>query len=86
MIILCTFFADHSPIQSHLPLCGHSNFLYSLTDVIIIKSRRMRWGASSAHGEVRNAYEMLVGQAKGKRLLEDLDIDGIIILKQNFGR
>jgi hypothetical protein len=29
---------------------------------------------------------MLVGQAKGKRLLEDLDIDGIIILKQNFGR
>jgi hypothetical protein len=46
----------------------------------------MRWGASSAHGEVRNAYEMLVGQAKGKRLLEDLDIDGIIILKQNFGR
>jgi hypothetical protein len=32
-------------------------------------------------GEMRNTYEMLVWEPEGKRLLEDLGLDGGIILK-----
>jgi hypothetical protein len=34
---------------------------------------------------MRNAYEMLVGQPEGKRSLEDLGVDGRIILKWILG-
>jgi hypothetical protein len=32
-------------------------------------------------GEMRNAYEILVGNSKGKRHLEDLGIDGKILFE-----
>jgi hypothetical protein len=32
-------------------------------------------------GDMRNANTILVGKSKGKSHLEDLDVDGIIILK-----
>jgi hypothetical protein len=48
----------------------------------MIKSRMMRWAGYVARmGEKRNAYRILVGKPEGKRQLEDLDIDGRIILK-----
>jgi len=49
-------------------------------DIIrVIKSRRMGWtGHVECMGEMRNAYSILVG--KGRDHLEDLGIDGKIIL------
>jgi hypothetical protein len=35
-------------------------------------------------GDRRNAYMVLVGRSEGKRVLEDLSIDRIIILKWIF--
>jgi hypothetical protein len=47
--------------------------------------RRMRWAGHVAHvGENWNAYRALVGKPEGKRHLEDLDVDGSIILKWNW--
>jgi hypothetical protein len=45
--------------------------LYSSPNIIrMIKSRRMRWAGHVARmGEKRNAYRILVGKPKGKRLL-----------------
>jgi hypothetical protein len=37
---------------------------------MVIKWRRMRWAGHVAHGgEKRNAYRVLVGRSKGKKLL-----------------
>jgi len=37
----------------------------------VIESRRMRWAGHVAHkGEMRNAYNILVGKSEGKRPLE----------------
>jgi hypothetical protein len=42
----------------------------SLSIIIIIKSRRMRWAGHVARmGEKRNAYRILVGKTEGKRPL-----------------
>jgi hypothetical protein len=42
----------------------------------------MRWAGNVARiGERRCAYRVLVGKPKGRRPLEDLGIDGRIILK-----
>jgi hypothetical protein len=56
---------------------------YSWPNIIrIIKSRSMRWAGNAAlMGENKNAYRVLVGTPDGKRLLEDLDVGGMIILK-----
>jgi hypothetical protein len=35
-------------------------------------------------GERRGAYWVLVGRTKGKNHLEDLDVDGTIIIKRIF--
>jgi hypothetical protein len=45
--------------------------LYSSPSIIrVIKSRRMRWAGNVARmGEVRNAYNILVGRPKGRRPL-----------------
>jgi hypothetical protein len=45
--------------------------LYALPNIIwVIKSRRMRWAVHVARmGEMRNAYNILVGKPEGKRLL-----------------
>jgi hypothetical protein len=43
-------------------------------------------GACSAHGEIRNAYKILVGKPEGKRPLEDEGLDWKIILKWILGK
>jgi hypothetical protein len=35
----------------------------------------------STHGEKMNAYSILVEKSEGRRLLEDLDVGGRIVLK-----
>jgi hypothetical protein len=35
-------------------------------------------------GEVRNAYKILVGKFEGKKHLEDVNVNGRIILKWNL--
>jgi hypothetical protein len=46
-----------------------------------IKSRNMRWAAHVAYvGKKRNAYRVLVGKPERSHL-EDLSVDGRIILK-----
>jgi hypothetical protein len=37
-------------------------------------------------GEVRNSYNSYVGKPEGKNHLEDLGVDGNIILKLMFGK
>jgi hypothetical protein len=46
--------------------------MYASPNIItVIKSRRLVWaGLVSLMGEVRNAYNILVGKPEGKRLLE----------------
>jgi len=43
-------------------------------------------GACGAYGEGRGVHLVLVGKPEGKRPLEDLDIDGRIILMWIFGK
>jgi hypothetical protein len=45
--------------------------LYSLPNIVrVIKARRMRWAGHVAHmGEVRSAYNILVGRPEGRRPL-----------------
>ena len=51
----------------------------------VIKSTRMRWAGYVARmGERRRVYTVLVGKPEGKRTLEDVDVDGRIILKCIF--
>jgi len=45
------------------------------------KSRRMRWGHVARMVQMRNAYNILVGKLEGKRPLEDVGLDGRIILE-----
>jgi hypothetical protein len=47
-----------------------------------VKSRRMRWGGYVVcMKEMRNPYNILVRKPEGKNHLEDLGIDGKVILK-----
>jgi hypothetical protein len=61
----------------YLKLCCSPN------TIGVIKSRIMRWAGHVAYmeEEKRNAYRVLVGKLEGKRPLEELGIDGNIILK-----
>jgi hypothetical protein len=57
--------------------------LYS-SDVILrlTKSRRMRWGMLVAHPERKIIHSrVLMGNLKGRENWEDLDLDGMMILK-----
>jgi len=48
----------------------------------LIKSRGMRWiGHVACMGEMRNAFNIFVVKPEGKRPLEDIGVDGKIILK-----
>jgi len=45
----------------------------------------MRWAGYVARmRKMRNAYNILIGNQKGKSLSEDLGVDGKMILKRNF--
>jgi hypothetical protein len=55
---------------------------FSPSIVRLIKSRRMRWTEHVVFmGEGRGVYRILVEKTQGKEHLEDLDIDGRIILR-----
>jgi len=67
----------------------HSKELYDLyswpLNIRVIKSRKLWWAGHVARmWERRGAYSVLVGRPEGKNHLEDLDIDGRIILKCMF--
>jgi len=50
-----------------------------------IKSRKVRWAGHVAHTVERsNAYRVLVGKPEGKSNLEDIDLNGSIILNVIF--
>jgi hypothetical protein len=52
----------------------------------VIKSRKMRRaGHVACMGEVRNAYNILVGKSEEKNHSEDLGVDGKIILEWILG-
>jgi hypothetical protein len=61
---------------------------YASTKIIrVIISRGMRWAEHVTWiGEMRNAYKILVGKPEGRDHLEDLSVDGKIILKWNAGK
>jgi hypothetical protein len=47
-----------------------------------MKSRRLRWAGNVARMEgLRKSYNILVGKPEGKRPLEDLGVNGKIILE-----
>jgi len=49
--------------------------------ILVIKSGRMKWaGHVTRTGETRNAYRLLMGKTESDQL-EDLDVDGRILLK-----
>jgi hypothetical protein len=64
--------------------CMMGSFIISTPTIIrAIKSRRMRWASNVERmGEMRNAYEILVGKPKEKKSLGNL---GAVIL-QPFSR
>ena len=64
------------------------DILYSLmTSIGIVKPKRMSWmGKWHAWGEMRNSYRVLLESLNGRGCLNDLGIDGtIIILLRNMG-
>jgi hypothetical protein len=56
--------------------------LYASPNVIrVIKSRRMIWEGQVPHmKKMKNAYNILIGEPEGKKHLENLVVDGKIIL------
>jgi hypothetical protein len=62
--------------------------LYSSPSIIrVVKARRMRWAGHVAHlGEVRGAYNILVGKPEGRNHWEDIGVDGRITLRWILGK
>jgi hypothetical protein len=59
----------------------------SLSIIRVIKSRRIRWSGHVARTvDIRKAYNILVGKPEEKKLLEDLDVGGKIILEWTLGK
>ena len=57
--------------------------LHSLLNIIRMIKRRMRWVGHVANaGDSKGSYSNLVGKLEGRSNLEDLDVDGRIILKR----
>jgi hypothetical protein len=44
----------------------------ALHQILLGKSRRMKWAENAAHGRDKNAYNILVGKTEAKRPLEIL--------------
>jgi hypothetical protein len=61
---------------------------YASPNIIrVIKSRSMRWvGHAASMGETRNAHKISVGKTEGERILEDLGVDGRVILEWTLGK
>jgi hypothetical protein len=58
------------------------NLYVSLNIIRVIKSRRMKWlGHVARMGQKRNAYNILVGNLKERDHLEDIGVDGRVILE-----
>jgi hypothetical protein len=63
------------------------NLYASLNIMRVIKSRRMRFAGHVARiGEMINTFNISVEKPERKRPLEDLAVDGRIILKWNLGK
>ena len=60
--------------------------LYSSPDIIrVIKSRRLRWtGHVVRMGKRKRSYRIFVGKPEAGDNLQELGVDGIIILKWTF--
>jgi hypothetical protein len=62
-------------------------FHVSLCIITVIKSRRMRWeGHVVRAGDMRNIYRLLAGKLERRDHLEDLGVDGKIILDWILGK
>jgi hypothetical protein len=61
-------------------------FVYSSPNIIrVIKSTSMRWARHATRmGKRRGARRVLVGTPRERDHLEDLDVDGKIIVKSNL--
>jgi len=58
------------------------NLHFSSNTIRVIKSRRMRWAVHEARmGELRISYNILVGNLERRVHLEDLDVDGRLLLE-----
>jgi hypothetical protein len=65
--------------EEHYILCSSPDIIW------VIKLRRMRWaGHVACMGDRRGAYRVLVGDLRERDHLEDLGIDGRIILTWIF--
>jgi hypothetical protein len=63
------------------------NLYASPNTVRVIKSRKIRWAVYAARiGGMRNAYNILVQKLQGKDNVEDLGVDGKIILEWISGK
>jgi hypothetical protein len=62
--------------------------LYSSPSIVrVIKARKVRWAGHVARmGEVRGAYNILVGKPEGRDHWEDLGVDGKITLNWILGK
>jgi hypothetical protein len=62
--------------------------LYSSPSIVrVIKARRMRWaGHVERMGEVKGAYNILVGKPEGRNHWKDLGIDGGVTLRWILGK
>jgi hypothetical protein len=59
------------------------NFTFTLRNIMrVIKSKNMGWAGNVARmGEMNNAYSALFGKSEGRRPIESIRLEGMIMLK-----